>query len=294
MAALKFNGVFAAVATPFDHRGEIYWAKVRHNASQLNRTRLSGYVAGGVWGEGALLSAAERIRLWQETAAQAAEGRAVLAAVGGCGVAEARALCAQAAKAGCRAVLLAAPDLSAAAPSSNSAGLFFRAVADGAELPLVIDAALDSKHGLPAGEIARLAAHPRIGGVLAAGEDPAAAHELCARVGPEFPVLVRGIRLIEPCLPRGACAAVSAMAAAVPFYCLSIEEAVRTREYAAARELAAAALDFDALLAEHGVPALKHALDLRGYYGGVPRLPLLRLPRALQQSVAAAMRRLAG
>ncbi len=294
MPPLEFHGVFAAVATPFDHLGEIYRAKVRHNVGRLNRTRLCGYVVGGDWGEGALLSSAERILLWKEVAAQADDGRAVLAAVGGCGVAEARALCAEAAKAGCRAVLLAAPDLSAVAPSCDSAGLFFRAVADQAELPLVIDTALDGEGGLPAGEIARLAAHPAIGGALVSSEVPAAVQELCGQVGSEFPVLIRNFRLMDACLAAGACAAVLAMAAAVPFYCLSIEEAVRTREFDAARKLIAAALELDALLTAHGAPALKHALDLRGYYGGIPRLPLLRLPGSVERSVEAAIRELAG
>ncbi len=262
--------------------------------SRLNRTKLSGYVVGGDWGEGALLSSAERIRLWKETAAQAADGRAVLAAVGGCGVLEARDLCAEAAKAGCRAVLLTAPNLSAMAPSCDSAGLFFRAVADKAELPLVIEAALDGKDGMSGNEIARLAAHPGIGGALVSSEDPTVVHELCSKVRPEFPVLIRSIRLMQSCLGKGACAVVLAMAAVVPFYCLSIEEAIRTRELDAARELTAAALDLDALLTEHGVPALKHTLDLRGYYGGIPRLPLLRLPGGLERSVEAAVRELAG
>lgn len=294
MPALEFHGVFAAVTTPFDHLGEVYRAKLRHNLSRLNRTRLCGYVVGGDWGEGALLSSAERIRLWREAAAQAADGRAVLAAVGGCGVAEALALCAEAAKAGCRAVLLAAPDLPQAASSPGSAGLFFRAVADRAALPLVIDAPLDGKNALSAGEIARLAAHPGIGGALVSAGGPAEIRELCGKAGPDFAVLVRGIRSMDACLAAGACATVSAMAAAVPFHCLSIEEAVRTREIDAARELIAAARGLDALLAMHGAPALKHALDLRGYYGGIPRLPLLPLPAELQQSVAAAMRELAG
>lgn len=291
---LEFHGVFAEITTPFDHAGEIYRAKIRHNIGRLNRTRLSGCVVGGGWGEGALLSSAERVRLWREAAEQAEDERAVLAAVGGCGVAEARALCAEAAEAGCRAVLLAAPDLSRTAPSSGNAGLFFRAVADKAALPLVIDAALGGKNALAVDEIARLAAHPGIGGALVSAEDPVAIQVLCAKAGSGFAVLVRGIRLMDACLAAGACAAVSAMAAAVPFHCLSIEEAVRTREFDAARELIDAARELDALLAAHGAPALKHALDLRGHYGGAPRLPLLPLPAELQRSIAAAMRELAG
>jgi len=38
-----------------------------------------------------------------------------------------------------------------------------------------------------------------------------------------------------------------------------------------------------------GIPAIKHALDLNGYYGGFPRLPLLPLSAAQKAEVASLM-----
>jgi len=40
---------------------------------------------------------------------------------------------------------------------------------------------------------------------------------------------------------------------------------------------------------KYGVPGFKHACDLNGYYGGVPRIPLLPLTAEQKAEVAAAM-----
>ncbi len=290
---MEFRGVFASLTTPFDHLGEIYWSKVHHNLARLGRTTLSGYVVGDRWGEGLLLSSTELARLWKEVVSQAGAERSVLAAIGNRGVAECRAMSSEAAAAGCDAVLLRAPDVSHISPSADPAGLFFRSIADSASLPVLIDVALNKEGGLAVGEIIELATHPKIGAALVSSDDATAVNELIQEVGADFQVMVRGVELMEPCLSAGACAVVTAMAAAAPFYCLSIEEAIRTRELEAARELSATAMEFDGLLRQYAVPALKHALDLHGYYGGVPRLPILRLPRELERSVEASIRELA-
>ena len=47
---MKLQGIFPPIATPFDHNGEIYAAKVRHNVEKWNRTALSGYVVLGSTG----------------------------------------------------------------------------------------------------------------------------------------------------------------------------------------------------------------------------------------------------
>ena len=66
-----------------------------------------------------------------------------------------------------------------------------------------------------------------------------------------------------------------AFANAAPYAAISIWEAHRTRE-------ADAALDWQNRIApaaqlvtsKYGVPGLKYAMDLNGYFGGPPRLPL--------------------
>jgi 4-hydroxy-2-oxoglutarate aldolase len=73
----------------------------------------------------------------------------------------------------------------------------------------------------------------------------------------------------------GAVGAVLAFANAAPYATVAIWEAHRQREYEAALDwqnrIAHAAV---LVTTKYGIPGLKHAMDLNGYYGGPPRLPL--------------------
>jgi dihydrodipicolinate synthase/N-acetylneuraminate lyase len=76
---MKLQGIFVSVATPFNHRGEIWQAKVEHNITKWNRTSVAGYVVGGAAGEGLLLSADEKIRLWEWVAKYATPEKLLIA-----------------------------------------------------------------------------------------------------------------------------------------------------------------------------------------------------------------------
>ena len=290
---MRFRGIYAPLTTPFDHRGSIYWSKFDYNLAQLRRTRLSGIVVTDRWGEGPLLSSEERIAIWKQSV-KGAEGKIeILATISDCGVSVARESVAVAADAGCGAAILEAPDLSALDPGSDPASLFFRAVADTATLPLLVSVRLGAPGGLSPEKLAALSLHPRIAGAVIE-HTPAQVIVAAAReCGREFVVVVRDLECTATCLAAGAAAAVPAIASAVPFYALSIEEAVRTRDHGAAKALTERAVSLEGLLKAHGVPALKHALDLRSFYGGIPRLPLLGVQSATAEAISLALHELA-
>ena len=290
---MSFRGIYAPLTTPFDHRGNIYWSKFDHNLSQLLRTKLSGFLVTDRWGEGPLLASDEKASLWKRAADQVGDAADVLATVSGCGVSEARDLVAAAAAAGCSAAVLEAPDLAALAPGSRCAELFFRAVADSADLPLLAGIGSGGAKGSTPKQLASLRGHPSIAGALIEGYTEEALRAASITCQPDFAIVVRDFPSAATSLAGGAAAAVLAIATVVPFHALSIEEAVRTREVAAAADLTRRALDLDRLLAAHGVPALKHALDQRGYYGGVPRLPLLGAQPAAKGAVSLSLYELA-
>ena len=272
---MRFRGIYAPLTTPFDHRGSIYWSKFDHNFAQLRRTKLSGIVVTDKWGEGPLLSSEERNAIWKRSVLGAEGSIDILATISDCGVAVARESVAIAVDAGCGAAILEAPDLAALDPGTNPASLFFRAVADTASLPLLVSVQLGGAGGVSPETLAGLSMHPRIAGAVIEHTPAQAIVAATRECGRDFVVAVRDLECTATCLAAGAAAAIPAIASAVPFYALSIEEAVRTREHAAAKALTERAVGFEGLLKAHGVPALKHALDLRSYYGGIPRLPLL-------------------
>ena len=288
---MLFRGILAPLTTPFDHCGNIYWSKLDFNVSQLLRTKLSGFVVTDRWGEGPSLSSAERTAVWKRVAQLAGDRARTVAAISGCGVAEARELTAAASRIGCSAALLEAPDLARVAPSARPAQLFFQAVADSSDLPLLAGLTMQGPEGLSAAEMAALSRHPSIAGAVVerADDDLAQAARIC---DPGFEILTRDFGNAVTCLAGGATAAVLAVAAAAPFHALSIEEAVRTRERRAAADLTRRALDFDRLLGAHGAPALKRALDHRSQFGGAPRLPLLTVPPEASEALALSLREL--
>ncbi len=100
MSSAPFRGVYCPIATPFDHRGDLYPTKIRHNLARLNRTGLAGYVVGDLAGEGSRLATDERIRLFVEVASAADDNKTLIAAVSSASNAEALRLAQAAAESG--------------------------------------------------------------------------------------------------------------------------------------------------------------------------------------------------
>ena len=93
-----------------------------------------------------------------------------------------------------------------------------------------------------------------------------------------FQVLVGSAPTLWPSLLMGACGAILAYANAAPYSVIAIWEAYKTREEAAGLDWQNRIGRASALVtSKYGVPGLKYAMDLNGYYGGNGRLPLLPL-----------------
>ena len=276
---MKLHGIFVPMATPFDHRGDLYVPKIHYNLSRWNRTQIAGYVIGAPCGEARTLSLEEKHKLWQE-AAQAAGDKLLLAGVSHDGVREALTALDRAGALGYKAGVVEPPQYPRPwVEDPKTQALFFRSVADQANMPVVI---LNPRPGtavrLSAETILLLARHPSIAGVIESSGEPGVVKHLLDNAGEDFQVLVGEDTLLFTGLSAGAVGAVPALANAAPFFCLSMEEAVRTRELSSAQELQERATRAaEAIGSRYGVAGLKYAMDLRGYYGGNPRLPLLPL-----------------
>jgi dihydrodipicolinate synthase/N-acetylneuraminate lyase len=76
---------------------------------------------------------------------------------------------------------------------------------------------------------------------------------------------------------------------AAPYACITIWEAFRTREEEAGMDWQGRIANPAALVTtKYGIPGLKYAMDLNGYYGGVPRLPLIPVAPQVRLELEAA------
>jgi len=79
---MKLQGIFPPIATPFDHNGDLYKAKLKHNVEKWNLTGLSGYVVCGSTGESVYLTSDEKRQMWEWTAESAASDKILIAGTG--------------------------------------------------------------------------------------------------------------------------------------------------------------------------------------------------------------------
>jgi 4-hydroxy-2-oxoglutarate aldolase len=93
-----------------------------------------------------------------------------------------------------------------------------------------------------------------------------------------FQVLVGSAHQLEPALALGAVGGILAFASPAPMACYEIYAAIKDGDNALAREKQdRVRLAAQRVVGDLGVPAVKYAMDLNGYYGGPARLPFLPL-----------------
>ena len=293
---MKLQGIFASAATPFDHSGALYRVKVQHNFHKWSRTSLSGFVVGGLTGEGPLLEPEEKLEILRLAAPLVGE-RILIADVSEEGVRRAVALAGAAAEAGAHAVVSSVPHQYRNLMYGPEAQmLFFRALADQSPVPVLIHNApqMTGVDLLPE-TAAGLAEHPNIAGVIETGTPVNRIAQLRSLVPKSFAVLAGTETNVLECLKAGANGAALAFASAAPYATIAIWEAFRTREEEAGVDWQGRISHPSILVTDmYGVPGLKHAMDLNGYYGGPPRLPFQVVSPDARLEIEDAFRNLKG
>ncbi len=275
--SLRLQGIFPPVTTPFDHAGNLYVSKVQHNVEKWNRTALSGYVVMGSTGESVMLTTEEKVAMWELVAKHASPEKLLIAGTGVESVRETVSLTNRAAEMGYKAAMVRTPHYYKNLINRGDAqALYYRAVADQAKIPLIIyNWPQATGVDIPVEAVAAISEHPNVIAIKESSGNLEKVMALLREVKHGFQVLVGSAPTLWPSLLMGAGGAILAYANAAPYSVIAIWEAFRQREDAAGLDWQnrigrAAAL----VTSKYGVPGLKHAMDLNGYYGGPPRLPL--------------------
>ena len=293
----KLQGILPPIATPFDHRGDLYKIKVQHNIEKWNRTGLAGYVVCGSTGESVYLTTEEKLQLWEWVAEYAASDKILVCGTGMESVRETVALTNAAAERGYKAAMVRTPHYYKNLVHKMDAQiLYFRAVADQVKIPVMIyNWPQVTGVDISAEAVVTLSQHPNIFGIKESSGSLEKCIQMIKEVQPGFQVLTGSAPILAPSLAIGCAGAVLAFANAAPYSTISIWEAHRSREFAAGmdwqnRILRAAQL----VTVKYGVPGLKYAMDLNGYYGGPPRLPLTAISPEAKKEIEEAFDGLKG
>ncbi|MFQ5817863.1 MAG: dihydrodipicolinate synthase family protein [Terriglobia bacterium] len=281
-------GVYPPITTPFASDGTLALDRLRENINKYNQTKLAGYVVVGSTGESVYLREEEKLRIWETVRNAADSTKLLIAGTGQEATAETIALTRCAADLGYRVALVRTPSYFKPQMDERALERHFRAVADASPIPILIYS-VPQFTGLAVETplVARLAEHPNISGIKESSGNIERITQMIAATPEMFSVLVGSASTLYPSLNLGARGGILAAACAWPEMFTNLYEAVCQGDHDRARALQQKVLPAVKLVTStYGITGLKYALDLRGYYGGPTRPPLLPPDAKAQQELA--------
>jgi 4-hydroxy-2-oxoglutarate aldolase len=168
-------------------------------------------------------------------------------------------------------------------------------VADASPVPVLLyNVTMFTGVNMQPDAVERLSAHPNIVGIKESGSDIGQIAEYVARTPDSFTVLAGSATTLYHALCAGCDGAVLALAMLLPDECVRLRELVAAGRLDDARALQRQLVPIaKSVGTAFGVAALKAALDVRGYEGGMPRPPLRPAPQVVIDTVTRQLNELA-
>ena len=273
----KVHGIFAPIATAFDASGEIDYGTYAENVKTFGATKLSGLVILGSNGEFTMLSHEEKVKLVKAARENLPKEKMVIAGTGCESFKETLELTKECAAAGAEVALVVTPNYYKRDMNEAALEKFFTMLADASPIPVMLyNMPGNSGINIPSSLTIKLAAHPNITGIKDSGGNIVQISEVLAKAPEGFSVFAGSGSYLLPTLLLGGLGGTLAVANVVPDYCAEIQENFEKGDLEKARKMQLALLPLNAAVTSRfGIGGMKAAMDLVGYKGGLPRLPIL-------------------
>jgi len=284
---ISLRGVFPPIPTPFDGEGGLDLAALADNLERWNEHGLAGYVVLGSNGEPVYVDEQEKIEVWQAARAVIPDDKLMIAGTGCESTQETIHLTRLAADAGADAALVVTPHYYSGQMTRESLLHHYRAVADASPIPVLLyNVPKFTNVDIDAATVAEASSHPNLIGIKDSSGNIAKLGDFIRLASPGFQVLVGAGSVFFAGLALGAVGGILALANVAPQGCVEILRLYEGGQWDQAAELQRRLLPVNAAVtARFGIPGLKAALDLLGYYGGPVRSPLLDLGAAERETV---------
>ena len=276
MSKINLHGIFPPIPTPFVD-GDVAYDKLASNIEKWSKTGLKGLVVMGSNGEYVYLSAAEKRKLVEKAKELTPDHMLIIAGTGCESTKETIALTRDCADRGAHAALVVSPHYYGGRMNEAAMLAYYTAVADQSPIPILLYNVPKFTHiNLTARLVAQLSSHPNIVGIKDSTGNVIQLGEFANNVEADFSLLVGTAGALFGGLALGCAGGVLALANVAPEICVKIYDYVKQGDYKAARHLQLKMIPVNqAVTATYGVPGLKAAMDMLGYFGGEPRPPLL-------------------
>jgi len=271
-----------ALITPFTRSGELDVDAHEHNLSLLIEQGIQGFVLGGSNGQGPylepgdreqLIRAGKRFRSYLMCGVAAESTRVALAQVH------------EAEAAGADSLLVLTPTTVARGRDDAILG-FYKDIADTAQLPVFLYSVPPvTGYSMPVELVEKLARHENIHGMKDSSGDVVRLQTIVERTPESFLLFSGASRALSAAVAVGCYGAITGSGNYLPSVVMEAIEAART-DPEKARPLQRRLSSITSEVETEGIPGVMAAARAAGLDSGYPRLPLVRLSRGAETSIA--------
>jgi len=284
---VSLHGVFTPIPTPFDEDGQVAYDKLEFNLGKWSRTGLSGYIVLGSNGEWVFLNEQEKLDVLKTARQAIPKDKLMIAGTASESTINTIALTEKAAEIGADAAIIINPSYYKSQMTAPVLANHYRVIADASPIPIMIyNLPPATGIDLSADLLVELSQHPNIIGVKDTSGNMPKMGETIRRADPSFQVLSGSANFFYPSLAIGVTGGILALANVAPDESVELFSLFNAGELEKGRDLHLRLLPVNlAITSRFGISGLKAALDMVGFYGGPPRLPLLPLDDERRQEL---------
>ena len=286
--AKKLVGIIAPITTPFVNE-DVSLEHLKSNMRKYRDTGVAGFFAIGSNGESKSLTEDEKLKIVEVVLQEKADHQLVMAGTGYESTRQTVAFSKKVAVMGVDFVSVVTPSYFKKRLTDDALLGYYNDVADAVPIPvLAYNAPGFTGMTLSARVIEKVSRHPNVAGM----KDTSAGNmsSYLSVCGDDFDILSGTVSTLFTAMLEGAKGGVVSLANAFPAPCCELYDSCKTGELDTARRLHYLLFALNrSVSGSFGVAGVKYAMDLAGYYGGDPRLPLLPLNRENQQLISEAI-----
>lgn len=275
----NLSGIFPPLVSNFEN-DQLALDKLLRNIRKYERRELSGYVLFGSNGESVFLTKEEKLQI--VASVREHTKKTLIVGTGLESIKETIQLTNDAAEKGANYALIITPSFFKSEMKHHTFLNYYQKIAESVMIPVIIyNVPKFTNVNIEPETVIELAKHPNIAGLKDSTEITTRISEIAADVPEGFKLIVGTASVLFPGLSAGATGAILALANVLPDECIQLFKLTKENKLSEALELQNRLIPVNkAVTSKFGVAGLKAAMDLLGYDGGSPRLPLEPLSEA--------------
>jgi 4-hydroxy-2-oxoglutarate aldolase len=288
MQTKTLDGIFAPITTPFVN-DEVAFDRLQQNVQKYSKTPLKGFFVLGSNGESKCCTESEKLQILELVLKEKSPNQVIMAGAGYESTRQTIEFSKKVADLGADFISLVTPSYFKKSLTDEVLIGYYRDVAEAVQVPVLIYNAPGFTGVTVSPRVVEvLSQHPNIAGMKDTSPGNIANYlDVSAK---NFSVLAGTINFLFIGLTLGAKGGVVSLADAFPEPCCDLYTKYVKGDVEGARRLHSTLFRLNqSVSGAGGVAAVKGAMDIAGYHGGPPRLPLAPLTDAQKQKIRAAV-----